>query len=176
DRRHPFVVRNFRVWDAHWALHPVAPSLLVDGLDVFNADYGVWRPVYKDHAYRDVRMKDVHPDLRYAFVTPGAPPNAADEYPGTLSPVDDLPPSTVITHVRQLPGGKVLVRGATSDNGTVKSVSVNGRAAASLRSDFAEWEITLTEVRPGELKLSARGEDKAGNVEPRPHVATIVVR
>jgi hypothetical protein len=118
----------------------------------------------------------VNPDLRFAFASPGAPPNDNDKYPGTLSPIDDLPPSTVITHVRQLPGGKVLVRGTTSDNGTVKSVLVNGLPASSLRSDFAEWEVTLTEVRPGELKLSARGEDKAGNVEPRPHATTIVVR
>ena len=176
DKSHPFVIRNFRVWNIHWAIHPVAPSLLIDGFDVFNAEYGVWRPVYKDHAYRNVRMKDVNPDLRFAFAAPGDPPNDTDKYPGTLSPIDDLPPSTVITHARQLPGGKVLVRGTTSDNGTVKSVSVNGRPAASLRSDFAEWEVTLTEVRPGELKLSAHGEDKAGNVEPRPHVTTLVVR
>jgi hypothetical protein len=173
DRRHPFVIRNFRVWNVHWAIHPVAPSLLIDGFDVFNAEYGVWRPVYHDHAYRDVRMKNVNPDLRFAFAEAGASP--LDKYPGTLSPVDDLPPSTVITHVRQLPGGKLLVRGTTSDNGEVKSVSVNGRPAVSLRSDFAEWEIAL-DSKPGELKLSAHGEDRAGNVEPRPHITAAVVR
>src|SRR5262249_7944029 len=35
------------------------------------------------------------------------------EFPKLLDPVDDLPPTTVITHVRKLPGGKLQVRGTT---------------------------------------------------------------
>jgi hypothetical protein len=174
DSKHPFVIRNFRVWDSHWAIHPVAPSLLVDGFDVFNAEYGVWRPVYKSHAYRNVKMTDVPPATRYAFVSPGAPPNKEADYPGQLSPVDDLPPITVITHVRQLPGGKLSVRGTTSDNGEVKAVMVNGQPAKALRPQFAEWEVILADLRPGKLKLTAHAEDSAGNVEKRPH--TIVVQ
>ena len=36
-----------------------SPSVLLDGVDIHNADYGVWRPVYKGHAYREVRMAKV---------------------------------------------------------------------------------------------------------------------
>jgi hypothetical protein len=114
-------------------------------------------------------MKDVPDATRYAFVSPSAPPIKEDDYPGQLAPIDDLPPITVITHVRQLPGGKLSVRGTTSDNSEVKAVLVNGKLAKALRPQFAEWEIILADVRPGELKLSAYAEDSAGNIEKRPH-------
>ncbi len=169
DVKHPFVIRNFRAWNVHWAIHPVAPSLLVDGLDVFNAEYGVWRPVCANHACRNVKMTDVPANTRYAFVKSNAPPNKESDYPGRLAPVDDLPPVTVITHVQPLPGGKLSLRGTASDNGEVKAVLVNGRPAKALRPGFAEWEIILTDVRPGELKLAALSEDSAGIVEKRPH-------
>jgi hypothetical protein len=89
------------------------------------------------------------------------------EFPKLLDPVDDLPPTTVITHVRKLPGGKLQVRGATADNGTVKRVVVNGKEAKAVAPNFAEWEITLD---ADAAKLQAHAEDAAGNVEKRPHV------
>src|SRR5262249_29530135 len=46
-------------------------------------------------------------------------------FPKVLDPVDDLPPTTVITHVRRPASGKVVVRGTTADNGAVKRVVVN---------------------------------------------------
>lgn len=171
DEKHPFVIRNFRAWDVHWAIHPVAPSFLIDGIAVDHAEYGIWRPVYKNHAYRGVKMSDVPEKQYYAFVDTGAPPNKDGDYP-TL--VDDLPPITVITSVRQMPGGKLMVRGTTSDNGDVKSVTVNGQPARALRPQFAEWQIELAGVRPGDVKVSAHAVDAAGNAEQRPH--EVVVR
>lgn len=170
DAKHPFVVRNFRAWNIHWAMHPVAPSLMVDGLDVFNAEYGVWRPVFKDHAYRGVRMKNVDPALRTAFAPPGEPP-AEDKYPGPLTPIDDLPPITVITHVRPAGAGTLRVRGTTSDNGKVSQVTVNGLDVKPLAPNFAEWEAAVPAPRDG--KLSAVGKDETGNVEQTPHVRTV---
>ena len=85
-------------------------------------------------------------------------------FPELLSPVDDLPPATVITSVTAS-GGKLLVRGTTSDNGEVKRVVVNGREARPLAPNFLEWEA---EIDPSE-KVSAHGEDAAGNVEKLPH-------
>src|SRR5262249_8052956 len=64
-------------------------------------------------------------------------------FPKLLDPVDDLPPATVITQARRVEGNKVIVRGTTADNGPVKRVLVNGRAARALRADFAEWEAVL---------------------------------
>jgi hypothetical protein len=90
-------------------------------------------------------------------------------FPQLLNPVDDLAPITVITHVRRAEGNRVIVRGTTSDNGTVKRVRVNDREAHPLRANFAEWEVVLDDVPPGDCKLEARAEDAAGNVEQRPH-------
>jgi hypothetical protein len=67
-------------------------------------------------------------------------------------------------------GGKVFVRGTTSDNGPVKQVLVNGQEARPLRPNLAEWEITLSDPHTEGLQLSAHAEDEAGNVERQPHV------
>jgi hypothetical protein len=83
------------------------------------------------------------------------------EFPELLSPVDDLPPATVITSV-----SKGIVRGTTSDNGVVKRVLVNGREARATAPNFAEWEIALDTAG----KIEAWAEDAAGNVETNKHV------
>src|SRR5262249_8281796 len=93
------------------------------------------------------------------------------DFPKLLDPVDDLPPTTVITRVVR-DAGKVLVRGCTADNGTVKKVLVNGREAKATAANFSQWEITL-EASAGTLKLEALAEDEAGNVEKRPHVVLV---
>jgi hypothetical protein len=94
------------------------------------------------------------------------------EFPRLLDPVDDLPPTTVVTHVTRLAGGKLRVRGSTADNGTVKRVLVNGKEAKAVADNFAEWEITLPAV-PSAGRLEAYAEDTAGNVERRAHVMTM---
>src|SRR5262249_31592966 len=108
DGAHPFVVRNFKAWDVHWAIHPVSPSVLLDGVAIHNAEYGIWRPVYNRHAYRNVRFDQVPDETRYAFGLKA--PNLDADYPEPLAPVNDLPPVTVITGVNQAEG-KLVVRG-----------------------------------------------------------------
>jgi hypothetical protein len=93
-------------------------------------------------------------------------------FPQLLDPVDDLPPATVITHVVRA-GGKVTVRGTTSDGGEVRKVVVNDKEARSVRAGFAEWEVELEQVGAGKVKLTAHAEDAAGNVEKRPHVVVL---
>jgi hypothetical protein len=114
--------------------------------------------------------------LHYAFVSPNGPPNKEADYPRPLAPTDDLPPITVITHVKPLGDGKLSVRGTCSDNGEVKKVMVNGQAAKAARPGFAEWEVVLTGVRPGDVKVMAHAEDSAGNVEKTPHVVVVKAR
>jgi hypothetical protein len=170
DARHPFAIRNMKLWNVHWAIHPVSPSVLLDNLDIHDAEYGVWRPEYNRHAYRDLHFDQVPDDNRYGFG--GVAPNAAADYPKPLEPVHDLPPVTVITHVRQA-AGRLVVRGTTSGNGTVKKVLVNGREARALRDNFAEWEIALENSASGKIRLTAHAEDAAGNIEQTPHVMTV---
>jgi hypothetical protein len=163
-----------RLWDVHWAIHPVSPSVLLDNLDIHEAEYGIWRPEYKDHAYKNLKFSKVPDGTYYAFVTGNRPPNAEADFPKPLQPVDDLPPVTVVTQIEER-GGKYLVRGTTSDNGTVKRVLVNGKEAKSVAANFAQWEIELSEL-PDKRTVTAHAEDEAGNVERTPHVVSVGAR
>jgi hypothetical protein len=96
-------------------------------------------------------------------------PLSTAAYPKPLAPVDDLPPATVITSVERLKSGKVVVRGTTSDNGTVKCVRVNSREARQVAKNFAQWEILLDPIPIDKFKIVAAAEDSAGNVERTAH-------
>lgn len=171
DEHHPFIIRHFKVWNSHWAIHPVSPSVLLDGLSIFNTEYGVWRPVYKQHAYEKIRMKSVPEKTAFAFDDANARPKESD-FPKPLTPVDDLPPMTMITSHRRAQG-KIFVRGVAEDNGEIVSVTVNGVAAKinSQRAGIVDWEITVEAPRDG--VLTVRANDKAGNVEKIPHVVKV---
>ena len=86
-------------------------------------------------------------------------------FPQLLDPIDDLPPSTIITSVTRTSDGW-LVRGSASDNGEIKQVLVNGVEARAVRDNFAEWEVTLPKQDSVEITASAR--DAAGNIEKQP--------
>lgn len=45
-----------------------------------------------------------------------------------------------------------------------------------LPGTFGEWDIALENVAPGQVQLTAYGEDQAGNVEQTRHSVTVVVR
>ncbi len=92
------------------------------------------------------------------------------EFPKLLDPVDDLPPTTVITHMTRSGNGKLLVRGVTADNGTVRRVLVNGKEARAVEPNFGQWEAEIAVQGLGAGRVQAHAEDAAGNVEPRPHV------
>ena len=65
-------------------------------------------------------------------------------FPEILTPVDDLPPATMITSM-QPNGNRLLVRGISHDNGEIATVTVNGRLAAitTQHAGVADWTITL---------------------------------
>ncbi len=165
DEKHPFIIRNFKAFNTHWAIHPVAPSVLIENLEIQNSEYGIWRPVYNKHAYASIRFVKVPDKTMYAF-EPENRPKLGERKP--LEPIDDEPPTTVITHVLAK-GTTLQVRGVTADNGTVTKVVVNGQAAKATRPNVAEWEITLDRPRVG-VRIEAHAEDAAGNVEKRGQV------
>jgi hypothetical protein len=290
DTRHPFIVRDLKIWDVHYAFRPQVPTLLAERLHIHKAAYGVYHPNYENHLYRDLLISQTntepfnrgHDDLsvqygalvvdgltfdgcrsgympliqisddnptgsavthmrrvktlnwkdgskgkalvnlgggprpqpktakgvpvylhdwfgagRHALVVSTRspefksdpqkfrpePPLTGDEsrvaevrdipLPKILDPIDDLPPTTVITHVSRPAAGRVLVRGTTADNGAVKRVLINGKEARAVAANFAEWEITLDEQPSGEVTLRAHAEDEAGNVEQRPHMVRV---
>jgi hypothetical protein len=170
DFRHPFVIRNFKAWNTHWAIHPLSPSVLIENLDIYDSEYAIWRPNYDRHAYRGIHMKQI--TINEEFTPTGTRPKEAD-FPQPLEPVDDMPPATVITQVIRSGDKQLIVRGTTSDNGKVTHVLVSGHDARAVRENFAEWETVLTIKGDGPTSVSARAEDSAGNGEPIPHVVRL---
>lgn len=171
DRRHPFQIRNMKVWDTHWAFHSGAPAVSVDGLDVFDCNYGIWRSVIDLHQYDNLRFRQIHGHAIF-FPTGGHGPDIHLEdgrpsYPAT-DPVDDLPPITVITRIQRTDGGMEL-RGVTADNGVVRNVYVNGRPVAIGRQGVSEWSLVVPGSAAEGLTFTASSEDAAGNVEQTPH-------
>lgn len=54
DSKHPFIVRNLKIWDIHYGFRPQVPNLLVENLHIDHAVYGVYHPNYDNHVYRNV--------------------------------------------------------------------------------------------------------------------------
>ncbi len=54
DVRHPFIVRRMKLWGTHYAFRPEVPSLLVEDMRIWRAEYGVYHPNYDHHVYRDL--------------------------------------------------------------------------------------------------------------------------
>ncbi|MFI5461245.1 MAG: G8 domain-containing protein [Isosphaerales bacterium] len=171
DKRHPFVVRGLRVWDAHWAVTLAAPSVLVDGLDVAHCDFGLWRPRYAGHSYRKLTIYQTN----WVFYGEIGRRPSPYVFPAPLDPIDDRPPVTVMTRVGPCRDGRLVVRGVTADDGAIKGVRVNGQSARPLGPNYSQWEVVLVGLAPGPLALAAAAEDTAGNVEQNPHRASTTV-
>ncbi len=287
DAKHPFVLRNTKIWEIHYAFRVQAPCVLVEGMTIYNSIYGVYHPNYDRHVYRNmsitqspkhgdaepfnrghdddsiqhgsltvdgltfsghrqsgmplIQITDHNPtgsaethirnvqvinrqdNNRRALVNLGGGPRpnpktptsvpvilhdfygsgrharvvsaksgevktepavyksesplTGDEsrvtevrdipFPNLLDPVDDLPPSTVITSVTRKSDGW-LIRGWAEDNGEIKQVTVNGVAARAVRDNFAEWEVIL--AGPELTELTASASDSTGNSEKVPHI------
>lgn len=56
DEKHPFVMRNTRIWEVHYALRAQSPSLLVDQLHIHRSVYGIYHPNFDRHVYRNVTI------------------------------------------------------------------------------------------------------------------------
>jgi hypothetical protein len=291
DKLHPFVLRETTIWNVHYAFRPQTPSVVVEGMKIWHADYGIYTPHYDGHYYKDLYIGDTQsepfnrgldddslqhgllvvdgltfdrmqnsvipmiqisdtnatgraeshfrnvkvinradkgqralvnlggstrPEPRSAngvpvylhdWYGPGKaakivsiksrelradglayrqdPPLTGDAsraavatgiaFPPTSQPPDDMPPATVITYVEQK-GKSLLVRGTTSDNGTVRRVTVGGKEAAATKPNFTQWEVTLTDLPAGSLRLTAFAEDEAGNVEQNPHRMLVEIK
>jgi hypothetical protein len=81
DERHPFILKHSLLWNNFWAFRPVSPSVLVDGMDIYNGRYGLYRPVYENHAYTGFTIAQVENPQAFAvgdsprgFDVPGPAP------------------------------------------------------------------------------------------------------
>jgi hypothetical protein len=119
DHRHPFVVRNMKIWQVHYAFRPQTPCLLVENLRIHRAEYGVYHPNYDRHVYRNLYIGETnsepfnrgHDDfsVQYGPLTvdgltfAGVRPN----YVPLIQISDDNPEDRAVSHFRNV---KVLDR------------------------------------------------------------------
>jgi hypothetical protein len=173
ERGHPFWIRNFKTWEAHWGTYIGTSGVFLDGYDCYRADVGIFRSIMEGSGFRrlsmsEMRVNDIHVPVS---MLPADSPDSRSQG-GISSFRDDQPPVTMINRaIRE--GNVIRVSGSTADSSDVVSVKVNGKEATSTRAAFAEWEITLDGAHAAPLKISAFAEDAQGHVEPRPHVVAV---
>lgn len=205
DKDHPFVVRDMTIWNAQRGYTVHVPNVLIDGMHIHRCGYEVYRARYQAQDYRNVRLSGIRGSLTVSNLKEYLATGASAGMPGVgltrsrlpgfpqgtgaggnsfsdsayeaiqLNPVDDVPPSTAITHIR-VEGKTLVVRGATIDNGAVEKVLVNGLHATPLAQNFAEWEAVLDALPTGPRTVSAHAVDAKGNVEVVKHQVPIAVR
>ncbi|HTN76115.1 MAG TPA: G8 domain-containing protein [Pirellulaceae bacterium] len=56
DTKHPFVMRDTKVWEVHYAMRLQSPSLLVENLHIESCDYGIYHPNYDHYVFRNVKI------------------------------------------------------------------------------------------------------------------------
>ena len=90
------------------------------------------------------------------------------EFPTLLNPIDDLPPATIITAIRQREG-KLEVVGVSHDNGDITRVVVNGTDAETIATTpgVVDWQVTISP--PADEMIAAHAVDAAGNEEQTRH-------
>jgi len=59
DRRHPHVIRKLKLWETHYAFRPHSPAMLMEDVTIHRAAYGIYRPAFGDHVYRNLRISFV---------------------------------------------------------------------------------------------------------------------
>jgi hypothetical protein len=93
-------------------------------------------------------------------------------WPQLLSPVDDLPPATVILSVRRQ-GDRLLIKGVSHDNGAIRSVTVNGQDAQLdvIQPGLVDWTVQIPMPKDG--RVVAAAVDQAGNREALAHVVVV---
>lgn len=52
DAAHPFILRNLKIWDIHYALRPEVPAVLAEDVRIWRAVYGIYHPDFDRHVYR----------------------------------------------------------------------------------------------------------------------------
>jgi hypothetical protein len=117
DVRHPFVLKNTKIWELHYAFRPQSPCVLVDGMKIHNAAYGVYHPNYDHHYYKDLLISHAaaepfnrgHDDLsvQYGVLAVDGLTFAGHHYGGRsgmplIQISDDNPTGTAESHFRNV--------------------------------------------------------------------------
>ncbi len=195
DPRTPFIIRNMKIWNVFGGYGVEVPNVVIDTLTVHRAECAVRESKFVAQDYRNVSFnsrnqtitnlaeyhkngslnRNRHPGFPQGKADGGATVQAPEIEVAKLNPIDKLPPITVITGF-QKDGSKLIVRGTTSDNGSITKVLVNDKEAHALTPNFGQWVIVLDGMSAGQINLTAFAQDQAGNVEQTKRNVTVVVR
>lgn len=58
DARHPHVIRGLSIWGAHYGFRPHSPSMLMEDVRIADVVYGVYRPAFDNHVYRNLHLSN----------------------------------------------------------------------------------------------------------------------
>ena len=56
DTKHPHRLKNLKMWQTHYALRSQLPTMLVENVHINRAAYGVYRPWFENHVYRNLHI------------------------------------------------------------------------------------------------------------------------
>lgn len=59
DTEHPHVIRDFSIWQSHYAFRPHSPAMLMENVTINDAAYGIYRPAFENHVYRNLSIANV---------------------------------------------------------------------------------------------------------------------
>ena len=105
-----------KIWKVHYAFRPESPSVLVDGMTIYRADYGVYHPNYDHHVYRNLSIIETdtepfnrgHDDqsVQYGPLTvDGLTFDGISGYADSVPLIqisDDNPTGTAVSHFRNV--------------------------------------------------------------------------
>ena len=114
DERHPFVLKNTKIWELHYAFRVQSPSVLVDGMKIHQTAYGVYHPNFDRHYYKDLFISRVaaepfnrgHDDLSIQYGVLAVDGLTFAGHRGSSMPLiqisDDNPTGRAETHFRNV--------------------------------------------------------------------------
>jgi hypothetical protein len=59
DTEHPHVVRDMKIWQVHYGFRAQSPSMLAENIRIADSAYGIYRPAFQDHVYRNLHISHV---------------------------------------------------------------------------------------------------------------------
>ena len=60
DTKHPHSLKNLKIWEVHYGLRVQIPTMLIENVDIHRAAYGIYRPWFENHVYRNLSIADTN--------------------------------------------------------------------------------------------------------------------
>jgi hypothetical protein len=56
DAQHPHMIRNLKIWNAHYAFRPHSPSMLMENVRIHKVGYGIYRPAFDNQVFKNLHL------------------------------------------------------------------------------------------------------------------------